>query len=80
MNLHPEKRKHRYSLVVAEDIKGRAQRIDLEALNALPAMFAVQTSFSDRDVELYEDEQSLGFLRCDPEGFWTVKPPCATDA
>jgi len=66
--------KHRYSLVLADDTKGPARRIELEAPNALRAMSLVQRSLSEREVELYEDEQPLGKLRWDAQGLWTVLP------
>lgn len=66
--------KHKYRLVLADDTKGSAQRIELEAPNALRAMSLVQRSLSEREVELYEDEQPLGRLRWDAHGLWTVLP------
>ena len=66
--------KHKYRLVLADDPKGSAQRIELEAPNALRAMSLVQHSLSEREVELYEDEQPLGRLRWDAHGQWTVLP------
>ncbi len=66
--------KHRYRLVLADDTKGSAQRIELEAPNALRAMSLVQRSLSEREVELYEDERPLGRLRWDAHGLWTVLP------
>jgi hypothetical protein len=66
--------KHRYRLVLADDLKGSAQRIELEAPNALRAMSLVQRSLSEREVELYEDEKPLGKLRYDARGHWTVLP------
>lgn len=65
---------HRYRLVLADDTKGSAQRIELEAPNALRAMSLVQRSLSEREVELYEDEMPLGKLRWDARGLWTVFP------
>jgi hypothetical protein len=67
-------RKHKYRLVLADDTKGSAQRIELEAPNALRAMSLVQRSLSEREVELYEDEQPLARLRWDDHGLWTVVP------
>ena len=66
--------KHKYLLMLSDDIKGSAQRIELEAPNALRAMSLVQRSLSEREVELYEDEKPLGKLRCDAQGLWTVVP------
>ena len=66
--------KHKYRLVLADDTKGSAQRIELEAPNALRAMSLVQRSLSEREVELYEDEQPLGRLRWDAHRLWTVLP------
>src|SRR5690242_20639682 len=74
MELEKGHQKHKYCLIVADDMKGCAQRIELNALNPLPAMSLVQRSFSERDIELYEDEHALGLLRCDSQGFWTVLP------
>ena len=67
-------RKRKYRLVLADDTKGPAQRIELEAPNALRAMSLVQRLLSEREVELYEDEQPLGKLRWDARGLWTVLP------
>ena len=67
-------RKRKYRLVLADDTKGPAQRIELEAPNALRAMSLVQRSLSEREVELYEDEKPLGRLRWDAHGLWTVLP------
>lgn len=66
--------KHRYRLVLADDTKGPARRIELEAPNALRAMSLVQRSLGEREVELYEDEKPLGKLRWDAHGQWTVLP------
>jgi hypothetical protein len=66
--------KHKYRLVLSDDTKGSAQRIELEAPNALRAMSLVQRSLSEREVELYEDEKPLGRLRWDAHGLWTVLP------
>jgi hypothetical protein len=66
--------KHRYRLVLADDTKGSARRIELEAPNALRAMSLVQRSLSEREVELYEDEMPLGKVRWDAHGLWTVLP------
>ena len=74
MNSKDGRRKHRYRLVLTDDTKGPAQRIELEAPNALRAMSLVQCSLSEREVELYEDEQPLGKLRWDAQGLWTVVP------
>lgn len=67
-------RKHRYRLVLADDTKGSAQRIELEAPNVLRAMSLVQRSLSEREVELYEDEKPLGTVRWDAQRLWTVLP------
>ena len=74
MNSKDGQRKRKYRLVLADDTKGSAQRIELEAPNALRAMSLVQRSLSEREVELYEDEQPLGKLRWDARGLWTVLP------
>ena len=68
------RRQHRYRLVLADDPKGSAQWIELEAPNALRAMSLVQRSLSEREVELYEDDKPLGTLRWDAQGLWTVLP------
>lgn len=68
------RQKHRYRLVLADDTKGSAQRIELDAPNALRAMSLVQRSLSEREVELYEDEMPLGRLRWDAHRLWTVLP------
>ena len=67
-------RKRKYRLVLVDDAKGPARRIELEAPNALRAMSLVQRSLSEREVELYEDGQPLGKLRWDARGLWTVLP------
>jgi hypothetical protein len=64
---------HRYCLVLADDMEGCAQRIELEAPNALRAMSLVQRTLADREVELYEDEYPLGRLRYGRDGHWTVR-------
>ena len=74
MNSNGGQPKHRYLLMLTDDIKGSAQRIELEAPNALRAMSLVQRSLSEREVELYEDEKPLGKLRWDAQGLWTVEP------
>ena len=71
---HAGPQKHKDRLVLADDTKGSAQRIELEAPNALRAMSLVQRSLSEREVELYEDEKPLGRLRWDAHGLWTVLP------
>ena len=80
MNSKDGQRKHRYRLVLADDTKGPAQRIELEAPNALRAMSLVQCSLSEREVELYEDEQPLAKLRWDAQRLWTVLPFPTTKA
>jgi len=74
MNSKNGQPKHRYRLVLTDDARGSAQWIELEAPNALRAMSLVQYSLSEREVELYEDEQPLGKLRWDARGLWSVLP------
>ena len=75
METHEGHRKHKYLLVVAEDVKVCAQRIELDALNAWPVMSLVQRLLSERDVELYEDDHPLGLVRYDIDGLWTLSSP-----
>ena len=74
MERHDAQRNHKYCLLLADDLKGCAQRLEFEAPNALRAMSLVQKTLSERDVELYEDGRPLGKLRCDAQGVWTVLP------
>ena len=74
MNSKRGQQKHRYLLMLIDEMTGSAQRIELEAPNALRAMSLVQRSLSEREVELYEDEKPLGKLRWDAQRLWTVVP------
>lgn len=68
-----QQRKHSYRIELGEDLVGSAKRIEFEATNLLRAMSLTQDAFRERELEFYEDGKALGRLKCDIEGFWTVR-------
>lgn len=65
---------HVYSLLVDEDASGNAQRIEIEGTDASAAMQFAQRAIPEREIELLEDGQSLGKMKCTREGYWIVRP------
>lgn len=63
---------HTYCLLLSDDLKGCAQRIEFEAPDALRAMSLARDSLREREIELFEDGEPLGKLVCDPNGILKV--------
>lgn len=68
---------HTYQMLLSDDLKGCAQRIEFEAPDALRAMSLARDSLREREIELFEDGEPLGKLLCDPNGY--LKVIVATD-
>lgn len=65
---------HTYCLLVEEGAREDTRRIELEASDPSAAMFFAQRQLSERNIEIFEDGQHLGYMRCTREGYWTVLP------
>ena len=66
---------HTYRLVMSEDGRGVARTIEFEAAGAESALPHAQQQCRGREAELFEDERSLGRLKCEPRGgFWVLSP------
>ncbi len=65
---------HTYTLVAEPDAAGEARVIELHALEPFAAMNMAQRELPGREIELLEDGQSLGRMKCTREGFWVVLP------
>jgi hypothetical protein len=64
---------HSYQLVLSEDGRGVARTIEFEASGAEAALFLAQRECAGREAELFEDDRSLGKLKCaDKGGFWML--------
>ena len=69
---------HTYQLVLSEDGRGVARTIEFEASGPEAALFLAQRECGGREAELFEDERSLGRLKCDGNGgFWMLSPSAA---
>ena len=65
---------HLYSLLVDEDRFGPPKRIDLEGAGTWVPMQFAQRAMPERDIELLEDGESLGTIKCTREGYWIMLP------
>jgi len=65
-----------YQLVLDEDGEGQAQTIEFEASGPDAALFVAQRQCQGREAELFENDRSLGRIRCSGNGgFWILSPP-----
>lgn len=64
---------HTYRLVLADGAEGLEQVMEFSAPSPEAALYLAQRHCAGREVELFEDERSLGRLRCVPHaGFWLL--------
>ena len=71
-----EPRKHRYRLVFSGVDPGGVTEVEFEALSAYSALKMAASEAHGRDLELYEDGESLGHMKYDERaGFWEIDPP-----
>jgi hypothetical protein len=64
---------HSYQLVLRDDGIGMPRTIKFEASGADAALFLAQRECAGREAELFEDDRSLGKLKCDGKGgFWML--------
>ncbi len=69
---------HTYQIVLSEDGRGLARTIEFEASGADAALFLAERECAGREVELFEDDRSLGRLKCDGKGgFWLLSRSAA---
>jgi hypothetical protein len=65
-----------YLLVLSEDGRGVAQTIEFEASGPEGAFYVAERQCRGREAELFEQERSLGRLKCSPRGgYWVQSPP-----
>jgi len=64
---------HSYRLILSDDAVGSAKILEFEAASAESALHRAQRLCLGREAELFEDDRSLGRLRCaKPGGYWTL--------
>ena len=72
---------HVYQLVLDDDGQGGTRTIEFEAEAPDAALFFAGSHCGGREIELFEDERSLGRLKCvENGGFWVISPPAANSA
>jgi hypothetical protein len=70
---------HSYQLVLSEDGRGVARTIEFEASGAEAALYVAERQCAGREAELFEDERSLGKLKCEGKGgFWMLSSSAAS--
>lgn len=73
--------KHTYRLVLFDDGRGCARKIEFEASGADAALFIAETQCLGREAELFEGRRSLGKVKCARNGgFWVISPAAAAKA
>ena len=62
-----------YHLVMDPDGQGEARTIEFEASGADAALYVAERQCRGRTVELFENQRSLGRLKCkQPGGYWIL--------
>ena len=74
---HPNRKwSNTYQLVLSEDGRGTAGKIQFEATSPESALFFLQQQCGGREAELFENDRSLGRVRCVRNGgYWVISPP-----
>jgi hypothetical protein len=66
-------RSHLYQLVMSDDGQGPARTIELEAVGPEAALYMAERQCKGRELELLQDDRSLGRLKCVAEGgYWIL--------
>ena len=66
-------RSHLYQLVMSDDGQGPARTIELEAAGPEAALYLAERQCKGRELELLQDDRSLGRLRCVADGgYWIL--------
>jgi hypothetical protein len=62
-------------LVMSKDGQGEAQTIEFEASGPDAALYMAERQCHGREAELFENDRSLGRLRCSGHGgYWILSP------
>ena len=66
-------RSHLYQLVMSDDGQGPARTIELEAAGPEAALYLAERQCRGRELELLQDDRSLGRLKCVADGgYWIL--------
>lgn len=66
-----EEQQHSYSLVIGND---PSQVIELANADTHMALDFVQQQLPGREIELFENGQCLGTVKCTRDGYWLILP------
>lgn len=63
---------HTYVLILNEDGKGAAARIEFKAPDPSRAIWLTEQLSPNRKIEVFEDDKTLGTIKLTGQGFWKV--------